>query len=84
MMIWVRFMFRYLIGILKPDPPLGLFLTNPWIELTQLRPLTYSVAFFLKKVTRLYRSFPGRSPYRQHFQWNVWSTAIDHSFYIHN
>ena len=67
MMIWVRFMFRYLIGVLKSDPPFGLLLTNSWIKLTQLRPLTYSVASFLKKLTRLCRSFPGRSPYRQLF-----------------
>lgn len=81
MMIWVRFMFRYLVGILKSDPPFGLFLADSWIKLTQLRPLTYSIAFFLKKVTRLYRSFPGRSPYRQHFRWVVWSTAAYQSFY---
>ena len=34
MVIWVRFMFRNLIGILKPDPSFGLLLTDPWIKLT--------------------------------------------------
>ena len=82
MVIWVCFMLRNFIGVLKPDPSFGLLLTDSWIKLTQLRSLTNSVTFLLKKMARLYCSFPGRSPYRQHFQWNVCSTAIDHSFCI--
>lgn len=82
MVVWVCFMLRNLIGVLKPDSSFGLLLTDSWIKLTQLRSLTNSVTLLLKKMGRLYRSFPGRSPYCQHFQWNVCSTAIDHSFYI--
>lgn len=67
MVIWVCFMFRNLIGVLKPDPSFGLLLTDSWIKLTQLRSLTNSVTFLLKNMARLYSSFPGRSPYRQRF-----------------